>query len=47
MAILKPFKDLEQKWLQIAEKPMKTFKLKTTIQVKTDPLVFLGEERNR
>ena len=45
--ILTSIKDSEQKWLQIAEKPMKTFKLKTTIQVKTDPLDLMRDERNR
>ncbi len=47
VAILTSVKDSEQKWLQIAEKPMKTIKLKFKIQVKTDPLDLIREERNR
>jgi len=47
VAILTSIKDSEQKWLQIAEKPMNTFKLKSTIKVKTDPLDLLREERSR
>jgi prevent-host-death family protein len=47
VAILTSVKDSEQKWLQIAEKSMKTIKLKFRIQVKTDPLDLLREERNR
>ena len=46
VAILTSVKDSEKKWNQIAEKPMNTFKRITTIQVKTDPLDLLREERN-
>lgn len=47
VAILTTVRKNEIEWIQLAIKPMRTFKLNHNVSVKTDPLEILQEERSR